>query len=128
MVRKGFVLVIVLLMILISLTACNSKNKHNEIISIVYNGHFNGFRDRESIGKTFDKFFKNTKWDSYGDDRPTLVGFFGILELDDVRIGVGCQFKIYMDDSFELIQVMLGENERLYNEEISDFIDIIYNN
>ncbi len=124
---KKIVLVITFFMVVISLSACSSeKNKHNETISIVYNGHFNGYQDKASIGKAFDKFFKNPKWKSYGDDRPTIVAFFGILEMNDEKIGVGCEFIINIDNSFELTEVRLGENERVPYDEISDFIKIIY--
>lgn len=127
--KKVFISIIVLLMIIISFIACNSeKNKHNDTISIVYNGHFNDYKDKSSIGKTFDKFFQNPKWTSYGDDRPTIVSFFGIIEADNEKIGVGFQFKVNYDNSFEVVEIRLGENELIPNDEILDFVDLIYNN
>lgn len=125
---KKLISLLVLFMILINFTACSSKNKYDETISIVYNGHFYGYENKASIGKAFDKFFKNPKWTSYGDDRPTIVGFMGIIETNDGKIGVACQFTIYYDDTFELEKVILGQNEYLSDSEIVDLINIIYSN
>jgi hypothetical protein len=103
----------------------NDEN-YNETISIVAKGYFDDYPD-VSVGKAFNNFFTNPKWENFvSDDGEQIVEFDGEASLDDENVLVEIQFFVdKSNDRFEIVWLGVdGEGQSDY--EINDWIDTAY--
>jgi len=70
-------------------------------VDIVKTGTFKDYPDKE-IGKTFDSYFKNTKWEKAekkdGNDVVKLTGYFPMKDSDGKEVEISMDFTIVKDD------------------------------
>ena len=70
-------------------------------VDIVKTGTFKDYPDKE-IGKTFDSYFKNTKWEKAekkdGNDVVKLTGYFPMKDSDGKEVEMSMDFTIVKDD------------------------------
>nr|WP_312577702.1 hypothetical protein [Sedimentibacter sp.] len=105
------------------------SDETDDLVYMVYNSYFDYYSEDETIGEAFDSFFTNAKWETNIVNGYNCVNFFGTLvDSNNTPLGaVGAIFQLSLDDSFELIEVYIGD-EKINESEINDFLDLVYSN
>lgn len=107
--RTQRILTVILSVLLLAtlITGCGSSDKY---VKLVKNGTLQ-MAPNIKIGKAFDNFFENPKWESFeSSDKERVVEFNGNMTYNNKPATSKIQFIIKNDTSFELGAVQINNN------------------
>lgn len=85
----------------VAFTIIQSYKDVTDVVGIVKTGTFKNYPDKE-IGKTFDSYFKNTKWEKAekkdGNDVVKFTGYFPMKDSDGKEVEMSMDLTIVKDD------------------------------
>ena len=85
----------------VAFTIIQSYKDVTDVVGIVKTGTFKNYPDKE-IGKTFDSYFKNTKWEKAekkdGNDVVKFTGYFPMKDTDGKEVEMSMDLTIVKDD------------------------------
>jgi predicted nucleic acid-binding Zn-ribbon protein len=99
--------------------------KGDSSVNTVKNSSFVAYPDK-TIGKAFDDFFTNTKWDSYKKGGKTYVKFTGKYTTGKSSKKAQIIFKFSDDDNFQVESMTMDGDTYTSSLDVWYYLDMIY--
>ena len=132
--QKTGVLIIVVLIVMISLTACSSDDSSEELQGTKFDSNISMVQDGYPVlipdityKEAYDYFFGNPQWRGFeADDGSDVVEFSGECTYYDEEATVYIQFVIDDEESFSMWYAGISVGEEQFDADEQLFIELVY--